>query len=299
MVKRIVERYTGEAIKQALRYVGSNSYVLPIVVRSGRMDIFMLLYPFVTRCHIGLLGALYSAISRSDRAVITLLIPHVNEDHYPDTLYFAYLWSSSELVRWFLSQLSALWRADASQVSMVLAVKTGEVELLEVLIAGGGDQNTLLNPNKIHEDIQSGTILHYLAYWGLTNINESHRPLKRMIHMLCETGADVNAVDNHGRTALHILARIGSFSVEQHLWSLNIIPTIRIDLIYGSIIQTLIEFGARLDMKDADAMTPRDYADNYDEQTMINILGEHRYWVPKNGTAIETAERAMADLTIA
>ncbi|KAH0603119.1 uncharacterized protein H6S33_008123 [Morchella sextelata] len=297
LVQRTIETATRETIKLALKYEGSNSYALGIVAKAERMDLFILLYPFVCRWHKSLLCALNSAISVSHRAMITLLLSHIDADQLANGVLFACVWSPSEFVRWFISQLPTRWRAYACTAAMETVVKLGEIELLEILIAGGGDPSTLLDHRRRCDNIQSGTILHFLAYWGLTN-NEPERALQPMIRMLCEAGTNVNATDRDGRTALHILARIGSFSVEQHLESLNMVPNTRIDLIYEDIIRTLIEFGADLGVEDMYGMTAYDYADKYDEQVMTGILIEHCDHVLDEREAIEDLERAMAALSL-
>ncbi len=118
---------------------------------------------------------------------------------------------------------------------MLRAAKAGDVEAIGVLLAKGGDAKI---PTKFG-------ITPIMAAAGLGSKEEDTTGRKKTeaeaiasIKLCLDAGADVNAVNNQGDTALHGAAQKG----------------------YDQVVQFLVDHGAKLDIKDKRGHTPLDAA---------------------------------------
>lgn len=72
--------------------------------------------------------------------------------------------------------------------------------MVRVLISGGADLNTHMVSEQDASDER--TYPHWLGIYGL-GTNQIYHSVRPMVHMLCGGGADVNALDYQGLSALH------------------------------------------------------------------------------------------------
>lgn len=118
---------------------------------------------------------------------------------------------------------------------MLRAAKAGDAEAIQALLSKGADPKI---PTKFG-------ITPLMAAAGLGTKEEDTTGRKKTeaeaiasIKLCLDTGADVNAVDNQGDTALHGAAQKG----------------------YDQVVQFLVDHGAKLDIKDKRGRTPLDAA---------------------------------------
>ena len=118
---------------------------------------------------------------------------------------------------------------------MLRAAKAGDAEAIEVLLAKGGDA-------KIATKFGFTPLM---AAAGLGSKEEDTTGRRKTeaeaiasIKLCLDAGADVNAVNNQGDTALHGAAQKG----------------------YDQVVQFLVDHGAKLDIKDKRGRTPLDAA---------------------------------------
>ncbi len=118
---------------------------------------------------------------------------------------------------------------------MLRAAKAGDAEVIEALLAKGADPKI---PTKFG-------ITPAMAAAGLGTKEEDTTARKKTepeaiasLKLCLDAGADVNAVDNQGQTALHGAAQKG----------------------WDQVVQFLVDHGAKLDVKDKRGHTPLDAA---------------------------------------
>jgi uncharacterized protein len=118
---------------------------------------------------------------------------------------------------------------------LLRAAKAGDAQAIEVLLAKGGDAKI---PTKLG-------FTPIMAAAGLGSKEEDTTGRKKTeaeaiasIKLCLDAGADVNAVNNQGDTALHGAAQKG----------------------YDQVVQFLVDHGAKLDIKDKRGRTPLDAA---------------------------------------
>jgi len=98
---------------------------------------------------------------------------------------------------------------------------------------------------------------------GMTPLHSAMRPAygalyKRLVRTLIDAGADVDAVDAEGRTALHYVCT----GPEKY---------------YQAVLKLLVHRGARVDLKDSDGCTPIDYLRSLEadhQQRLKDALGD-------------------------
>jgi len=124
---------------------------------------------------------------------------------------------------------------DAGTTPMLRAAKAGDVQVMQTLLAKGGDVKL---PNKF--GITSLMAAAGLGTKGVDSIGRKKTETEAIasIKLCLEAGADVNAADSQGQTALHGAAEWG----------------------WDRVVQFLVDHGANLDVKDKRGHTPLDAA---------------------------------------
>ncbi len=114
-----------------------------------------------------------------------------------------------------------------------LATATNDLSFMRLLVASGADPKLMMN--------DKGTSLMVAAGMGRTaeRPEAEEKMAFETAKLAVELGADVNAADDSGQTALHFAAYIGA----------------------DAIAQFLMEKGAKADVKDSFGMTPLDVAE--------------------------------------
>jgi ankyrin repeat protein len=118
---------------------------------------------------------------------------------------------------------------------LLRAAKAGDTEAMKVLLAKGADPKltTKFGVNPVMAAAGLGT-----KEEDTTGRKKTEAEAIASIKLALEAGADVNATDNQGDTALHGAAQKG----------------------YDQVVQFLVDHGAKLDVKDKKGRTPLDAA---------------------------------------
>lgn len=95
-----------------------------------------------------------------------------------------------------------------------------------------------------------------------------------MVRMFCDGGADVNALDSQGRTALHHLASYDSRVVTPTMEVQNNFNKGRLVWLYECTLWTIINAGADINLQDEWGKTPLHIAVERKESIMIKVLME-------------------------
>ena len=128
-----------------------------------------------------------------------------------------------------------------------LAAKAGELAVMRVLLEAGADPNIRTAENATPLMLASGFARD--PNWNAAIENRSLEVVKALVAL----GADVNAVDGGGNTALHGAAHMR----------------------YETIIQYLVDQGARLDVSNKEGHTPLFIAERHLVQASVPVTGEH------------------------
>jgi ankyrin repeat protein len=115
------------------------------------------------------------------------------------------------------------WLYEDGATAFLRAAQSGDVTLMRLLLANGADPNIATTNNTTPLMVASG------IGWveGVTNEQSAKENLDA-VKLLLELGADANAVDGDGRTALHGAAHKGR----------------------NEVVQILVDHGAKLDARD-------------------------------------------------
>jgi ankyrin repeat protein len=136
--------------------------------------------------------------------------------------------------RWMLPFGASTWVNLAGQTPLLRAALSGDVAVMRLLLAKGADPNLPTREGTTPLMAAAG------VGWVLTQTYvESKQASLEAVKLCVEKGADVNAVNSAGITALHGAALRGS----------------------DDIIEFLAKNGARLDVKDKQGRTPSTFAE--------------------------------------
>jgi hypothetical protein len=260
-----------ESIKQGLTHKVGKIYALDRVVEQNRVDIFNLLEPFFTTGNKGILRGFQSVVCFNNRNLITLLVPYLSNEHVVRAIDHACLRATPVLLDFILHQVPVEPRIEGSSRNVELAVTSGRINLLRVLISGGARVNDLLVDCDEGED---RTVLHWLAVYGMLT-NQQFGAIRPMVKMLCDAGADVNATDTEGKTALHYLAEVGAAAVKPGLLFKDDFTNERIDFVYECIVRNLIDAGADINAQDNSGRTPLHISFAKKERIFTRIVIQH------------------------
>ncbi|HDS03097.1 MAG TPA: hypothetical protein ENN72_05245, partial [Firmicutes bacterium] len=137
---------------------------------------------------------------------------------------------------------------NAGRNALFYAVDFGQLKALQTLVAFGGDVNTVINGEN---DFRNGqTLLMYTAIYGVSLNGE----LEDIISWLVEQGADIEAVDAEGKTALILAVRHKR----------------------KEAVRELLSLGADRDKRDSDGYDAHDYAEEGGDSGIIHLLREAR-----------------------
>lgn len=130
---------------------------------------------------------------------------------------------------------------------VVIAAINRDSEMLKRALAAGGKVNTMAQPDEYETNLDQRTPLMHAIYIPLLleDYGKAYEPEERLktITLLLHRGADVNAQDANGKTALHYMV------------SSTRIPTEQYELEQVQLLDTLLAHGANLNIKDKDGNT--------------------------------------------
>lgn len=260
-----LRRFGKRALDMGLMSKDDEAYAIFEVVCNGLPVLLSHLSPITKTGPLSLVTAFRSAIVLQDDALIRELIPHIEDIDLLDAFRRSCVSEDAGMVTALLPNLSARLRADAATSCLELAVTTGNVDILQLLIIGGADLNKNITVDG--NSHKMGTCLHWLASCGLcTGVHDN---VLSMVKIICNAGGDLNARDEKQQTALHYLATSGA---GKPLTSPEDLTAGRIARVYESVIQTLIDAGADVNAQDADGKTPLHYTVVRGSGVMFNLL---------------------------
>lgn len=136
----------------------------------------------------------------------------------------------------------------AGRNALFYAVDFGQLKALQTLVAFGGDVNTVINGENDFRNSQ--TLLMYTAIYGVSLNGE----LEDIISWLVEQGADIEAVDAEGKTALILAVRHKR----------------------KEAVRELLSLGADRDKRDSDGYDAHDYAEEGGDSEILRLLQNTR-----------------------
>jgi ankyrin repeat protein len=147
----------------------------------------------------------------------------------------------------------------ADATPFLMAAAAGDVPTMRLLVEGGAD-STLANKAKVTPLMAAAGLLRSEDF-----TEEERRNALEAVKLMVELGADVNAVNELGRTALHGATNLGA----------------------NDVIQYLVEHGAKLDVRDKYQQTPLSIAS-----------GVHLPWTPKGQELGEVIRKSSEELLL-
>lgn len=243
LVTMVMQGLDSESIIRGLTHKVARIYALDRVVEKDRTDNFNILEPFITRGNKSTLRAFQSAIWYNYRD----LIPYLSDKHIEKGIHQACLINKPDVTHFIFPQIPDRPRIEACSRNVQLAVSCGGVNLLRVLITSGARLNDIMIMGGDQGD--DHTVLHWLDVWGMRN-NDCHRAVRPKVRMLCDAGADVNAVDSDRKTPLHHFAETGAATIKPTERFEDNFTNERIDYVYERVIRCLIDAGADIDAQD-------------------------------------------------
>lgn len=269
LVRMTLRKYRGKAMRAGLTKLTNDVYALDLVAQQNRRDIFNIMEPYITYGHSSTHEAVMSAIGHKHYSLVKRLIPYLSDVSILAA--FEQLCNAGDhaFVDSIIFHLPiSLWTAACSS-NLESAVTSGRIDLVRVLISGTADLDTIMVSEQL--DSEKRTCLHWLGIYGLWT-NEMNHAVGPMVRMLCEAGANVNALDYQGRSALHHFALSGSRAVTPFLEFPDDFTNERLDWIYECVLQAIINANANIDQQDEFGKTPLHLAVERQEWVMIQVL---------------------------
>ena len=216
---------------------GHTALVVAAQSGHGRLAAFLLANgadPNVAR---GGFAAIHAAVLRADADLIKALLAHGADPN-------ARITKPNPIPRY--SQQFLLTNQVVSATPFLLAAKYAEANLLQLLAAGGADPSATLRNGMTPLMLAAGSQWipqedrreRALAIDVLIAAHQDEAPTLAAVNVLLGMGADVNAADATGQTALHAAATQGM----------------------PSVVKLLVEHGAKVDVKSTKGITPADAA---------------------------------------
>lgn len=117
------------------------------------------------------------------------------------------------------------------------AIRTYDIPAIDALVRSGTDVNA---PQACFEGVAALTPLMHAAIIGDPDVLEA----------LLDHGADVNVIDAHGRTALHVAAQVASYPVRTESGENDVYSGMQ------GVMQILLDAGANIDALTLRDLTP-------------------------------------------
>ena len=302
--------------KKEINYVFGRTKQTPLIlaIEDGRTEIIELLLknnadtdyscPFTGE------NAIHEAVRLGDLPIMTILLNHINDIDETDNqgitgLHLAVKEGHFSIIEILIERGSRVNEKDSWKwTSLHWAALNGDKKVIELLLARGADINAVTNEGLSPLHIAAGEgnylamelLLNKGAYINIVD-NSNSTPLQyvvsnpgddyQLVEKMIIRGANINTQDINGDSALHIAINCWNFEITRILLKYNAnidmqnlegntALHISVDMLWYEISKLLILYRAKTDIKNYDDLTPREYADNIGNQSMIDIFNSLR-----------------------
>lgn len=194
-----------------LPHVSSTELSRPLEIAAGHghTDIVKLLLPSAPTANLH--AALENAAVGGHKDTVEVLLPNVPNTQLAAALRGAVNNGWDEITRLLLMHMDDDLRPAAASAILAVAVKQGDLDSVNVLIAAGARGSACVGTKWV------ATLLHWIAEFACMKMFYENRRLDGIAAVLAANGGNVRAVDTLMKTPLHIAAGNGPAALKRSL----------------------------------------------------------------------------------